>query len=66
MQFNALSPSVCANAQRYSTMIAEAIAQGRWDLPGIVQGSGRAVGPAPSTKPIVSATLFPPASKPGR
>ena len=47
LQFNELSPNAYANAQRYSAMIADAIAQGRWDLLGIAPGMGRTVTPAP-------------------
>ena len=47
LQFNELSPNAYTNAQRYNAMIAEAIAQGRWDLLGIAPGMGRTVTPAP-------------------
>jgi len=51
MQFNELSPNAYANAQRYNAMIADAIAQGRWDLLGIAPGMGRTVVPANSVTP---------------
>jgi hypothetical protein len=76
MQFNELSPNAYANAQRYSAMIADAIAQGRWDLLGIAPGSGRTVAPpnqaglglagATRVGVGVAVALPPPTPKPGR
>jgi len=61
MQFNELSPNAYANAQRYNAMIADAIAQGRWDLLGIAPGMGRTVVPA---NPVTPATGTRPAGTP--
>ena len=66
MQFNELSPNAYANAQRNSAMIADAIAQGRWDLLGIAPGMGRTVTPVAAGNAARPGTTPPPTPKPGR
>jgi hypothetical protein len=47
MQFNELPPNVYAAALQNRALIADAIAQGRWDWLGIAPGMGRTVNPTP-------------------